>query len=78
MEMVEVFGHEEVRTWTACSEECSDDIFQGQDFIEICGIWTHEKLSLLKSEFKSILFWERLYNYVDLFTLTISSAKNLS
>ena len=28
MEMVEVFGHEEVRTWTACSEECSDDIFQ--------------------------------------------------
>ena len=47
-------------------------------YIKICGIWTHEKLSLLKSEFKSLLFWERLYNYVDLFTLTISSAKNLS
>lgn len=78
METVEVFGHEEVRTWTACSEERSDDLFQRQDFIKICGIWTHEKLSLLKSEFKSILFWERLYNYVDLFTLTISSAKNLS
>lgn len=78
METVEVFGHEEVRTWTACSEERSDDLFQRQDFIKICGIWTHEKLSLLKSEFKSILFWERPYNYVDLFTLTISSAKNLS
>lgn len=78
METVEVFGHEEVRTWTACSEERSDDLFQRQDFIKICGIWTREKLSLLKSEFKSILFWERLYNYVDLFTLTISSAKNLS
>lgn len=78
METVEVFGREEVRTWTGCSEGCSDDLFQRQDFIKICGIWTHEKLSLLKSEFKSILFWERLYNYVDLFTLTMSSAKNLS
>ena len=41
METVEVFGHEEVRTWTACSEERSDDLFQRQDFIKIKLIFTH-------------------------------------
>lgn len=48
-----------VRTRTSCSEGCSVQVFQSQGFIKIFDIFTHEKLSLLKSQLKNAFYFGR-------------------